>query len=185
MEESVNYIGMESLLRRADCQYSAAEIQGVACGLLAVDLNANDELWLGQVFQERDHQNVLQQDIGNELMRYLQTLRLQMQDSNFDFALLLPDDDEALEDRADAMQEWTQGFLLGVALAGLQDFSDLPEDSKELIDDFIEITKAGQFDTSEEEESEDAYLHIVEYLRMGVLLIAEELQPTSSSATIH
>jgi uncharacterized protein YgfB (UPF0149 family) len=108
-----------------------------------------------------------------------------MQDSNFDFSLLLPDDDESLADRTHAMQEWTQGFLLGIALAGLQDMNDLPEDSKELIDDFIEISKAGQFDISNQEESEDAYLHIIEYLRMGVLLIAEELQPSSSSATIH
>lgn len=185
MEENLSYIGMESLLRRVDCQYSAAEVQGTACGLLAVNLNADAELWYGQIFQERDKENIFQQDISHELNRYLQVLRVQMQDSNFDFSLLLPEDDESLADRAEAMQEWTQGFLLGIALAGLQNLGDLPEDSKELVDDFIEISKAGQFDTSDEDESEDAYLHIVEYLRMGVLLIAEELQPSSSSATIH
>jgi len=185
MQESVTYMGMESLLRRADCQYSAAEIDGVACGLLAVNLSADNELWLGQIFQNRDKQNVLQEDLDHELVTHLQTLRVQMQDSNFDFSILLPEDDESLEDRADAMQEWVQGFLLGVALAGLKNFEDLPEDTKELMDDFIEISKAGEFDTSEEDESEDAYLHIVEYLRMGVLLIAEELQPSSSSATLH
>ncbi|MEE9351997.1 MAG: UPF0149 family protein [Thiotrichaceae bacterium] len=185
MEESLDYMQMESLLRRADCQYCAAEIQGVACGLLAVNLNADDELWLGQVFQDRDPQNHLQQDISIELKRYIQGLRTQMQDSNLEFGLLLPNDEEDLRDRVDAMQEWTQGFLLGVSLAGLKDFSALPDDSKELMDDFIEITKAGEFDTDELEESEDAYWHIVEYLRMGVLLISEELQPSTSSATIH
>ncbi len=185
VQESVTYLRMESLLRRADCQYSAAEIQGVACGLLVVDLNADAEKWLGQIFQEYDPQNVLQQDISHELKQYIQNLRLQMQDSNLEFSLLLPEDDEALEDRVDAMQEWTQGFLLGIALAGLQDFSALPEDSKELVDDFIEISKVGNFTVDDLEESEEAYIHIVEYLRMGVLLIAEELQPSTSSATIH
>ncbi len=185
MQDNVTYTGMETLLRRADCQYSAAEIDGVACGLLAVNLNADNELWLGQIFHSRDKQNVLQEDLSHELVTYLQTLRVQMQDSNFDFSILLPEDDESLEDRADAMQDWVQGFLLGVALAGLQNFEDLPEDTKELMDDFIEISKAGEFDTSEQDESEDAYLHIVEYLRMGVLLIAEELQPSSSSVTLH
>ncbi len=185
MEESINYLQMESLLRRADCQYSAGEIQGVACGLLAVNLNSDDKLWLGQVFPDYDPQNVLQQDIANELKKQIQLLRTQMQDSNLEFGLLLPDDDEALEDRVDAMQEWTQGFLMGVSLAGLKDFTTLPEDSKELMADFVEISSAGQFDTEEQEESEEAFIHIVEYLRMGVLLIAEELQPSTSSATLH
>ena len=181
----MTYLGMESLLRRANCQYSAAEIQGVACGLLAVDVNADIEKWLGQVFPERDPQNALQQDFSHELTRYFQNLRMQLQDSNLGFHLLLLEDDEALEDRVDAVQEWAQGFLLGIALAGLQDFKNLPEDSKELLDDFIEISKVAQFSMDDKEESEDAYLHIVEYLRMGVLLIAEELQPSTSSATIH
>ncbi len=184
MEESVNYKHIESLLRRADCQYSAAEIHGVACGMLAVNINADDELWLGQVFQERDAQNALQQSTSRELSFYIQQIRTQMQDSNLEFSLLLPDDDEALEDRVEAMQEWTQGFLMGVSLAGLKEFSSLPDDSKELIDDFVEISSAGRFDT-QDEESEEAYLHIVEYLRMGVLLIAEELQPSTSSTTLH
>ncbi len=94
-------------------------------------------------------------------------------------------DEEVLEDRVDAMQEWTQGFLLGISLAGLEKFDGLPDDSKELIDDFIEISKADQFDVEDKEESEDAYMQVVEYLRMGVLLIAEELQPSSHSATLH
>ncbi len=184
MEESVNYTHIESLLLRVDCQYSAAEIHGVACGLLAVNINADDELWLGQIFQERDAQNASQQGTSRELKFYIQQIRTQMQDSNLEFSLLLPDDDAALAVRVEAMQEWTQGFLLGVSLAGLKDFSTLPKDSKELMDDFIDISSAGQFDT-QDEESEEAYWHIVEYLRLGVLLISEELQPSSSSVTLH
>ena len=185
MDKSVNYLQMESLLRQADCQYSAAEVQGVACGLLAVNINAEDMLWLDHILPNTDPQNALHQDKKNKLKHYLQSVRTEMQDSNLQFELLLPDDDDALEDRVDAIQEWTQGFLLGVSLAGLKDFSSLPDDSKELLGDFIDITKASGFDPGEQEESEAAYLHIVEYLRMGVLLISEELQPSTSSTTLH
>lgn len=186
MEETITYQDMETLLRRANCQYSAAEIQGMACGLLAIDMNADAEKWLEHIFPERDPQNALQQDISNQLKHYLHQLRIQLQDSNLGFELLLPDDNEMLEDRVDAMQEWTQGFLLGIALAGLKDFQNLPEDSKELLDDFIEISKVEAFTMDDNSEtSEDDYLQIVEYLRMGVLLIAEELQPGIRSVTLH
>lgn len=185
MEEKNTYERMESLLRRVDCQYTAAEIQGVACGLLVVNLNADEKLWLDHIIENRDPMDVLQNDIAKELKLYLQSVREQMQDSNLEFELLLPEEDDILEDRVEAMQEWSSGFMMGVALAGLTDFSNLPEDTQELFNDFIEISKAGQFSVEEREESEDAYLHIVEYLRMGVLLIAEELQPSSSAVTLH
>ncbi|CAA6802975.1 MAG: Unknown protein [uncultured Thiotrichaceae bacterium] len=185
MEEMIDYLGMENLLSRADCNYSAAEIHGVACGLLVVNVNVDNEVWLKQVFTERDKQNVLQNEIATELNAVLKNIRVQMQDSNLDFVMLLPDDEEVLPDRVDAMQEWTQGFLLGMSLAGLQDFNTMPDDSRELLMDFMEIGQESEFDLGEEDESEDAYVEIVEYLRMGVLLIAEEMQPVDTSQTLH
>lgn len=185
MEEMIDYLGMESLLSRADCTYSAAEIHGVACGLLVVNMNTDNETWLKQVFTMRDKHNVLQNEIAAELNGLFKHVRSQMQDSNLEFDVLLPEDEEVLADRVDAMQEWTQGFLLGISLAGLKDFSQMPEDSRELLMHFMEIGQESEFDLGDEDESEDAYVEIVEFLRMGVLLIAEEMQPLETSQTLH
>jgi len=55
----------------------------------------------------------------------------------------------------------------------------------------IEISRAGHdVDDTGVEESDDnddevAYMEIEEYVRMGVLLVYEELQPLQSTQTIH
>jgi len=181
----VDYTETESLLMRTNCQYTPAEVQGVACGMLAINLNSDVILWVKHIFDDFDEQNVLHQDIKNELKTFWEAVKSEMLDSSLAFGLLLPDDDEGLADRVDAMQEWAEGFLMGIALAGVQDLKQLPADSKELVGDFLSISKEKQLDMSEEEESEEAYLQIVEYLRMGAIVIMDECQPKDEGATLH
>ena len=69
-----------------------------------------------------------------------------------------------------------QGFLYGLAAGGIKQGSKMPADSTELMRDFIEISQAA-FDDEESENSEDDYMQLVEFVRVGVLLINEELQP--------
>ena len=185
MKQMLTYFELETLLGRANCQHSAAENHGIVCGLLVVKISADNELWLQQVFSQRDRQDAMQNQLAAQLAPVMESLRVELQDSNLDFSLLLLSDDDALEDRLEAMQEWVQGFLLGISLAGVQDFTKLPDDSKELLNDFVQIGSSGEMDLENLEESEQAYAEVVEYLRMGVLLIAEELQPSKSSATLH
>jgi hypothetical protein len=51
--------------------------------------------------------------------------------------------------------------------------------------DFTEIGTVGDLDLVEVDESEEAFLEISEYIRMGVLLINEEMQPIKQSSLIH
>jgi uncharacterized protein YgfB (UPF0149 family) len=108
-----------------------------------------------------------------------------LQDSNLEFDLILPDEDESLYARLTTLQQWCSGFIIGVSMAGIKDYKALPDDSRELLTDFTEIGTAGEFDLGDEEESEEAYIEISEYVRMGVLLINEELQPIKQSSMIH
>ena len=106
------------------------------------------------------------------------------------FQLLLPDDDDELDERTEALGDWCLGFVYGLAAGGLSEDSELPEDTRELLMDFIEISRAsndvGELDDdSDEEEDEHAFVEIVEYVRTGVLLINEELQPLQTSQIIH
>jgi uncharacterized protein YgfB (UPF0149 family) len=70
-------------------------------------------------------------------------------------------------------------------MAGIKDTSKLPEDSRELIADFTQIGTSGDFDLDDEDTSEEAFFDISEYVRVGVLLINEELQPIKQSTAIH
>ena len=118
-----------------------------------------------------------------------------MNDSDVEFELMLPDDEEPLEARVEALGVWCQGFVFGLAAGGVKEDSDLPDDSKELIKDILEISRAGYVADDEaelsasvennNEEDEVALMEVTEYVRMGTLLIYEELQPLQSSQTVH
>ena len=111
-------------------------------------------------------------------------------DIEVEFELMLPDDDEPLEDRVEGLGIWCQGFVYGLAAGGIKEGADLPEDSEEIIKDILEISRAGyaiddEADVAISEDDEEAFMEVCEYVRMGVLLVYEELQPLQSSQTVH
>ena len=81
-----------------------------------------------------------------------------------------------------ALGEWCQGFLSGLTLGGISDFDKLGTDAREVVEDLVEIARAGtSYHLEGSEEDEQAYAELMEYLRVGVLLINEELQPLKSA----
>jgi uncharacterized protein YgfB (UPF0149 family) len=66
----------------------------------------------------------------------------------------------------------------------LQDASQLPQDTLEIIQDLSRIAQLDGADTGEEEE-ELSYVELMEYVRMAALLVAEELQPIKMTTEIQ
>jgi len=178
-------LDLDIALQDADAYYNAAEAQAIASGLLSVNISADKIAWVQLIFGKIDAENQKQIKAIELSGKLFDATKKQLQDSNLGFELLLPEEDESLYSRVQALQQWCSGFILGVDMAGVKDFKALPEDSRELLADFTEIGTAGEFDLGDEEESEDAYAEISEYIRMGVLLINEELQPIKQSTAIH
>lgn len=150
-----------------------AEVHGMLCGMLCIDVSTQREDWLRWV----NPRNLpLTED--SVLHRVFAVTHQQLSEASFDFALLLPDDDACLFDRANSLGFWCQGFVAGLSLAGLKADSELPEDVHEFITDVDKFSQVGFIDTgSTDEEDEIAYTEIVEYLRVGVLLMCQELHP--------
>jgi yecA family protein len=172
-------------LQDAEADYNAAEAQAIACGLLSVNIASDKIEWVKLIFGEIEADNVSQHKAIKLSGEMFEDTKKQLQDSNFGFELLLPEEDESLYSRVEALQQWCSGFILGVGMAGVKDYKKLPEDSREILADITEIGTVGEFDLENEEESEDAFSEISEYVRMGVLLINEELQPLKQSSLIH
>jgi hypothetical protein len=95
--------------------------------------------------------------------------------------LLLPADDELLSSRTEALSQWCAGFLFGLALGGFREEVAMPDNVSEVMKDFSEISRAGFTSDATDEADEAAYMEIVEYVRMGVLLLYEELQPVPTA----
>ena len=177
---------LEDTLLRLDSTMGAAESHGVLCAILCARGTADMSDWVGHVLGEQEQGNVVLKEAFTQLNVLYQVTLTQMNDVSCDFQLFLPDDEEDLRERVVALTDWCQGFVYGLAAGGISDSDVLPEDTMELIRDIIEISKADpETEVNPTEEDEQAYVEIVEYLRTGVLLISEELQPLQAAKTLH
>jgi len=186
---------LEGLLFDIDAMLGATESHGVLCGMLCAQGTTNPAQWMLHVLGEREDSSKALQQAGKMLLHMHQVTVEQMNDSDVEFELMLPDDDDPLEARVEALGTWCQGFVYGLAAGGVKEDTDLPEDSREIIKDILEISRAGyvaddeaELNASVEDDSEEdevAFMEVTEYVRMGILLIYEELQPLQSSQTVH
>jgi hypothetical protein len=95
-----------------------------------------------------------------------------LEDEEFDFHPLLPDDDDDIVARTAALAAWSRGFLAGFAhmTAGTGKApATLSEDSSEILKDFANIAQAGVDEGEAGDEAESAYMELVEYLRFAAL----------------
>lgn len=189
MEALPDIATLENLLFKVDAAMGAVESHGALCGMLCAQGATEATQWLVHVLGEQDESgsDALRQAAAL-LMQIYQIVVEQMNDSGAEFELFLPDDEDPLEERLIALGVWCQGFVYGLAAGGVKESTELPGDTQELVRDMIEISRVGQDSLeadSEDEQDEIAFMEVMEYVRMGTLLIYEELQPLQSSQTLH
>jgi uncharacterized protein YgfB (UPF0149 family) len=94
------------------------------------------------------------------------------------FSPLLPDDDEAMTIRLAALANWCQSFLGGLVAGmhrrGIEDVRSMPEEVKEIVQDFAAIAQLddqADDDQAGEDESEGDAMELEEYVKVGALLM--------------
>jgi len=92
-----------------------------------------------------------------------------------EFSLLLPQDEAPIDERAASVADWARGFVLALLRGEQLRLEDLNADSGEFLRDLFKISEAAADGGAEEEER--ALAEIEEYMRVGVQLVFEELQP--------
>lgn len=187
---ALDYLNLQDALDRIDTEVTAGEVHGTLSGLLCADPGATTQQWQQHLWPQQATGDLLVAEAQAMLGELHQVTRETLNDPDCDFRLLLPDDDEAISLRAQALGDWCQGFLTGLAIGGVKDFNNLPADAREIATDLVEIARAGSsYELTEGEEDEQAFAELVEYVRVGVMLINEELQPTrggpQGDATTH
>lgn len=161
-----------------------AECHGVCCGLLCRRDNASLDAFMGLLDMLE-----LVKDPGTALKMSLDELlvssKAQLADEGMGVALWLPSDRETLEDRTMALSHWCIGFLAGLGASGEDGLKSLSDDSNEALKDLQKISSADVSDTTESEDDENAYAEIVEYIRIAVLMIREDLRGPDGQDAIH
>jgi yecA family protein len=181
----VSHAELEGMLHAAGADSDAAEAHGLLCGLACAGGRVADSVWLEHLLGEHNTLSAAAQDCSDVLTTLQQEILRQFNDADLGFVLLLPQDDEPLALRTRALSHWCEGFLYGMALGGIRDDYPLPDDSAEIIKDFYDISHAGFSSEGTEDADEAAYQEIVEYVRMCVLLVHEELRPLPASPRLQ
>ena len=85
--------------------------------------------------------------------------------------LTMPDDEEPVDYRAEAMAAWCQGYVLGLLQNEKFSIDQLPPEAAEFARDVMDISQASVGEN--EQEDERALMEVVEFLRVGAQLSFE------------
>ncbi len=161
-----------------------AECHGVACGLLCRLPESSLDAYIG-LLDMLEVVSAPGTGLKMSLEEVLNSTRTQLADEEMGLVLWLPDDNEIMEERTMALSQWCNGFLAGVGSGGGDSLETMSDDASEALADVEQIARAEVTDTTESEEDEVAYTEIVEYIRVIVLMIREDLRGPDGEEFIH
>lgn len=161
----------------------AAEAHGCLVGALCTSSHYPMERWLEEIIPDADQRNDEDSQQALRLL-YADTLNA-LRGEDMEFEALLPDDDISLAGRAGGLSQWCQGFLYGFGTGQANGLAvkqeELPSNVNEILNDLTHIGRASvELEGDGSETEEEAYAEVVEYVRVGVQLIHDELIPTAA-----
>ena len=169
------YNTINHLLEQHHETTNTAEIHGIATGMLCSNTDTEAIAWIKTSLPEIGELTEAESDLLHSVFE--QTQRL-LADDAFRFDLLLPDDEEPLSQRLEALRNWCLGLLLGIGYSSSKDKHSA--DSQEILKDIVEISKC-ETDIEDNEPAETDYMEICEYLRAVIFTLRDNLQDDLSA----
>jgi len=179
-----SYDALQTALAQSGAVVDAAELHGGICGALCAGGTRGAERWLVECFEAEEVHG--DEDLERSLHALVTTSERMLEDRDLAFTPLLPDDDTPLADQVQAFASWCHGFLSGLGASAPDVGQDAPagqpprpdeETVAEVLRDFAELSRAGLSDDEAEGRNapDFALAELVEYLRVGVQVVYEEL----------
>lgn len=161
--------GYAELAAELDAQETGldpSELHGSLCGWLA-GAGAHDRAgWFAAVMADP----LLPTPAPDGPLDRLYAASLQQLESpDFEFELLLPDDERPVDERGDALLAWGRGFLGGFGLAAGES-PPLSEESSEALADLARITSS-ELTYEDPAADEEALGEVAEFVRVAVMLL--------------
>lgn len=166
------YLTIDEIFTNVEGSVNAAEAHGIAVGMLSVNALTTVESWLQEIFTSET--NLSTSDQTQLIVLFEQTSKL-LNAQEFEFTLFLPDDDNELKIRIEALRHWCLGYLAGVGFARSK--HNWLGDSEEILKDIIKFTTVDII--AEGEADEQALVDLHEYIRVGVQVIKTQLSEDS------
>jgi len=181
---AISYSELGDALARVQAGVGASELQGSLVGYLCGGGSADARHWFDVL--EFDHAGEIAAALPPGLLERLhRDCSAWLADPELGFEPLLPAAEAPIDVRADALVEWCRGFLGGFGLAGGGQHGSLSGDAQEILTDFGTIA-ATRFEYADNEDDEAALAEVIEFIRVGALLLHAELHAApQTGATLH
>ena len=177
---------LKQLLQDLQLTASASEVHGFVTGLLAAGFRLNKQ----QLIKFLEAHTETDQAFDDALIASLWQMQLAtleaLGSSEIIFTPLVPNDDFTLTERVIALSDWCQGMLSGFGLAVRGDDERLTKGViQETLQDIVNIVHVGGDFDSENEEDEQAYMELYEFVRLAVIHLFEEMSPREEHRPQH
>ncbi|MDN5923667.1 MAG: UPF0149 family protein [Xanthomonadales bacterium] len=150
---------------------SASDLHGSLVGYLCGG-GEPSVTWLGDLQLEAAQPNAEDEAM---LAALLSLSRASLDDGEPDFEPLLPDAEQALEQRVPALVEWCRGFLGGLGLAGVAEPKNMSSVAADIVHDFAAVA-ATRYSADDADNDAQAWMDLHEFVCDGVLLLRAELR---------
>ncbi|OUR60827.1 hypothetical protein A9Q74_11820 [Colwellia sp. 39_35_sub15_T18] len=173
----VDFASAQAVITTENIKAHASEVHGVLAGLVCAGFAFEEQSYLGMLDDLLDFSpqgsDGFPKAVKKLVKQMYRELWTDILDDTYTFQLMLPDDDDSLVERGHALGAWVQGFNLGFGLQQ-KDSPVTSSEVKEVLIDFAEIANISA-EMEEDEDSEQAFFEICEYVRISALLCFSEL----------
>ena len=173
-----DYRTIESRLDESRALTDLPEAHGTLAGALCASNAVALQDWLREVFPEG-----VAAAAEGDMHAVFEWTRHVLGNGQMEFAMLLPEDDRPLDERAAALGEWCQGFLYGLGSTPIPDIDSLSPEVGELVRDLTAITQLSVDEAESADSNEEALAELIEFVRVGVQLLFDELAPFRNTTT--
>jgi hypothetical protein len=179
MLSDIRFKDFEDVLATAGSLADAAEAHGSLCGALCSMAPYRMQDWVNEILPDA---GALPEESAAMIERVFTATATTFGEQGMEFEPLLPDEDQPLNGRANALALWCSGFLYGLGAGQISDLGALTGDVGEIVRDFTEISRATGDDADADESNEQAYAELVEFIRVAAQVVFEELLPLRAQA---
>ncbi len=179
--QSFGFDRLGDLFVEAGSFTSPSQLHGLLCGQLCAGLRPEPHSWLESAANQMCCAEELPVSVREGLISLSDKTLQELADDNLTFSPLLPESDTPLVQQAEAMGQWCAGFLSGFGQAGLA-VTQLSDEISSVLTDIAQIAQIQTDDIADDEESERDLFEVGEYVRMVVLMLFQEYQPSVSTA---
>ncbi|KAA1177080.1 YecA family protein [Photorhabdus heterorhabditis] len=162
-----DYQSFDEILHQQSVALTAAEMHGLISGLLCGG-NRDSSSWQALVHDLANDGLAFPHPLAQQLRELREITFESLDDSNFTFHLLLPDEEGNVFERADALAGWVNHFLLGLGVTQPK-LTDKKEVS-EIVGDLRNIGLLGYEESDDQEELAQALEEVLEYVRVAAQL---------------